>query len=175
LPAGYLHGGDWISGWGGLPDPPKAIHERYRALTTGTVLRFRLRANPTKKIHTTEATRTPGKRATGPNGTRKPLTRDELPAWLERKSGHHGFRLLDARHQPDPIAGKEQVGRKPDPRQQGTDTEQKTMRMTHAAVLFEGVLEIVDADLFRGALWGGIGPAKAYGFGLLSVAPAARG
>lgn len=167
LPAGYLHGDDWAAGGDDLPDPPKPLHEPYRALQAGDVLRFRLRANPTKKIHTTEETRTPGKRATGPNGTRKPLTRDELPAWLARKGEQHGFRLLDARHQPDPIAGKEQTGFK--------GTRPDRTRLTHAAVLFEGVLEITGADLFRAALWGGIGPGKAYGFGLLSIAPAARG
>jgi CRISPR system Cascade subunit CasE len=38
------------------------------------------------------------------------------------------------------------------------------------------LLEITDAERFRAALAAGIGPAKAYGFGLLSVAPvAARG
>lgn len=166
LPAGYLQGDEWL---GTHPDS-KPIAERYRALDAGDVLRFRLRANPTRKIHTTGETRTPGTRPTGPNGTRKPLTRDELPAWLERKAGQHGFRLIDARNQPDPISGKEQLGRKPDPR----DGE-KRMRMTHAAVLFDGELEITDADLFRDALWGGIGPAKAYGFGLLSIALVRKG
>jgi CRISPR system Cascade subunit CasE len=166
LPAGYLQGDEWL----GTPPEPKPIGERYRALQAGAVLRFRLRANPTRKIHTTAETHTPGKRPTGPNGTRKPLTREELPAWLERKAQRHGFRLLDARNQPDPISGKEQVGRKADPR----DGE-KRMRMTHAAVLFDGELEVTDADLFRDALWGGIGPAKAYGFGLLSIALVRRG
>jgi CRISPR system Cascade subunit CasE len=166
LPAGYLQGDGWL---GTLPEP-KPIGERYRALNAGDVLRFRLRANPAKKIHTTEETKTPGKRPTGPNGTRKPLTRDELPAWLERKAQQHGFRLLDARNQPDPISGKEQAGHKTDPQ----DIDKK-MRMTHAAVLFDGELEITDADLFRDALWGGIGPAKAYGFGLLSIALIGKG
>jgi CRISPR system Cascade subunit CasE len=163
LPAGYLQGDEWLDA---LPDS-KRIDEHYRALNAGDLLRFHLRANPTRKIHTTAETHTPGTRPTGPNGTRKPLTREELPAWLERKAQRHGFRLLDARNQPDPISGKEQTGFKgmrPD----------RTM-MTHAAVLFDGELEITDADLFRDALWGGIGPAKAYGFGLLSIAPARRG
>jgi len=161
LPAGYLQGDEWL---GALPEP-KPIGERYRALGAGTFLRFRLRANPTRKIHVAE-----GRRPTGPNGTRKPLTREELPTWLERKGEQHGFRLIDARNQPDPVSGKEQTGRKADPR----DGE-KRMRMTHAAVLFDGELEITDADRFRDALWNGIGPAKAYGFGLLSVALAGKG
>lgn len=165
LPAGYLQGDEWR----GAP-APKPIAARYRALNGGDVLRFRLRANPTRKIHTTEETRTPGTRPTGPNGTRKPVTRNELPEWLERKAEQHGFQLLDARNQPDPISGKEQTGRKTNPRDAG-----RKMRMTHAAILFDGELEVADADLFRDALWGGIGPAKAYGFGLLSVALVKKG
>ena len=45
-------------------------------------------------------------------------------------------------------------------------------RLTFASVLFEGVLEVTDAERFRQALEQGIGSAKAYGFGLLSIAPA---
>jgi CRISPR system Cascade subunit CasE len=44
--------------------------------------------------------------------------------------------------------------------------------MTFAAVTFDGLLRIVDADRFRAALVQGIGSAKAYGFGLLSIGPA---
>lgn len=47
-----------------------------------------------------------------------------------------------------------------------------TGQLTFGAVLFEGRLRVTDADLFRAALASGIGPAKAYGFGLLSIAPA---
>lgn len=44
--------------------------------------------------------------------------------------------------------------------------------LTFGAVLFEGVLRVTDAAAFRAALERGIGSGKAYGFGLLSVAPA---
>jgi CRISPR system Cascade subunit CasE len=39
-------------------------------------------------------------------------------------------------------------------------------------VLYEGELEVTDTAAFRQALEKGIGSGKAYGFGLLSVAPA---
>ena len=45
-------------------------------------------------------------------------------------------------------------------------------RLTFGAALFEGVLEIMDAEVFRQTLAEGIGSGKAYGFGLLSIAPA---
>ena len=41
--------------------------------------------------------------------------------------------------------------------------------VTFAGALFEGVLEVRDAGAFRSALETGIGPAKAFGFGLLSL------
>ena len=43
--------------------------------------------------------------------------------------------------------------------------------ITVASVLFDGILEVVDATLFRQALQTGIGRAKSYGQGLLSLAP----
>jgi CRISPR system Cascade subunit CasE len=45
--------------------------------------------------------------------------------------------------------------------------------MTHEGVVYEGVLSVVDAALARRSLADGIGPAKAYGFGLLSLSPCA--
>jgi CRISPR system Cascade subunit CasE len=35
---------------------------------------------------------------------------------------------------------------------------------------FEGILEVTDPEEFAAAVTAGIGPAKAFGFGLLSVA-----
>ena len=40
------------------------------------------------------------------------------------------------------------------------------------AVRYDGFLKVTDPTRFRQALIQGIGPAKAYGFGMLSVAPA---
>jgi len=39
------------------------------------------------------------------------------------------------------------------------------------SVLYNGLLEVTDPDLFHRALIRGIGSGKAFGFGLLSVAP----
>ena len=46
--------------------------------------------------------------------------------------------------------------------------------MTFGAVIFEGVLQVTDAEKFRESLKTGIGTGKAYGFGLMSVAKAAN-
>ncbi|MBI4518088.1 MAG: type I-E CRISPR-associated protein Cas6/Cse3/CasE [Deltaproteobacteria bacterium] len=39
------------------------------------------------------------------------------------------------------------------------------------SALYEGILEVTDPDHFRGTIISGIGPGKAFGFGLLSFAP----
>lgn len=45
-------------------------------------------------------------------------------------------------------------------------------RVTLVTATYDGLLEIVDVEAFRQALVGGIGHAKAYGCGLLTLAPA---
>lgn len=49
-------------------------------------------------------------------------------------------------------------------------TGTKGVRATHQGVDFEGVLEVRDVAKLRETLRRGIGPAKAFGFGLLSLA-----
>jgi CRISPR system Cascade subunit CasE len=44
-------------------------------------------------------------------------------------------------------------------------------RLTFYGVTFEGRLEVVDTALFRAGLQAGMGSGKAYGYGLLSLAP----
>jgi len=39
------------------------------------------------------------------------------------------------------------------------------------SVRYDGLLEVLDEERFRESLLSGIGPAKAFGFGLLSIAP----
>ena len=40
-----------------------------------------------------------------------------------------------------------------------------------STVLFDGLLEVTDPGLFRQAIAVGIGPGKAFGCGLMSIAP----
>jgi CRISPR system Cascade subunit CasE len=77
-------------------------------------------------------------------------------AWLGRRASAGGFSFEEGAVRVSEVAPASGRGAK---------------AVTVAGALFEGVLTIVDAALFRAALEGGIGPAKAYGFGLLSIAP----
>jgi CRISPR system Cascade subunit CasE len=80
---------------------------------------------------------------------------DQL-AWLYRKADTGGFRVMDAQVVSD------------DKQRAITKDRHETV---FAAVLFTGVLEVTDCDLFMATLESGIGSAKGFGFGLLSIAP----
>lgn len=120
------------------------------AIAAGDKLLFRLRANVTKVVDT--KTRPDG---TPSNGRRVPLRTDqERYAWLQRKAAAAGFTLVDARMQDE----RAESGKRGD------------RTVTLAGVRFDGILEVADATAFRAAVAAGIGPAKAYGYGLLSFA-----
>lgn len=147
LPAGYLVND-------GMDNPAvKSVARVYESLRSGTILRFRLRANPTRKIETKS-----GPNGERHNGRRVPLWKPEDQiAWLVRKAQQHGFDLLNVT-----IAASGAAER----------IESKRNNRTFQGTVFEGRLQVRDADIFREALASGIGPGKAYGFGLLSVGPA---
>lgn len=139
----------------------KSLDGLYTHIQPGMQLRFRLRANPSCRRQV--ATQTAVMR---PQGKRVGLLQDhEQLAWLERKAEQSGFRLASARVNPAVpdarISERSRVG----------GTRNHTGTLTFTSVLFDGRLSVVDADRFRQALADGIGSGKAYGFGLLSLAP----
>jgi CRISPR system Cascade subunit CasE len=128
------------------PGLPKRLDDlRFSA---NQVLRFRLRANPTRRIS----------RQDDPlAGKRVELVREpELIEWLGRKAHHSGFRVRDVLVVPEGKLTARKAGQ----------------RLTYASVRFDGLLEVSDPTAFLTALAVGIGSAKAFGFGLLSVARA---
>lgn len=145
LPSGYV-----IEN--GAPEwSVKRVDHLYDAILPGRRLRFRLRANPTRKIDT----------KTGPDGVRRhgrrvPVRGEQAQVeWLRRQGQRHGFviRMVSIQSSGGPeLQRSRSAGR------------------TFQGVLFEGSLQVVDAEAFRKALAHGIGPGKAFGFGLLSVA-----
>lgn len=122
-------------------------HSRYR---------FSLLANPTRKLRVDNPDGSRKK-----NGRRVPLTqRAELMAWLERKAAAGGFALHRESLRIIP-RGREYFHK--DVRSHGT----------HAAVEFQGELSVSRPIEFRAVVAAGIGSAKAFGFGLLVLAPLA--
>ncbi len=148
-----------------LPEAENPVCKEISGLLTkispGRALAFSLRANPTRKIEsTTKADRIGG--VAKNNGKRVFISgEEEQIAWLERKAAGGGFDLLSSNvnETSEHYYGKRKVGN-------------EIKGLTFGGVDFQGFLRIRDADLFRVTLENGIGPGKAYGFGLLVIAPA---
>lgn len=116
------------------------------------VYRFRLRANPTRRIRT----------GTDEAGKRVEVTGFEtLCQWFSRKANQSGF-VPNAGEWGSSLVVTEE-GKVLGHRGGG--------RLTFGSVLFEGQLKVSDVDAFKRTVEGGIGSAKAFGFGLLSIAP----
>lgn len=121
------------------------VKEVELAFRPGQMLAFRLLANPTKRL---------GKQAGPDKGKRVGLYRpEEQLAWLHRKGEQHGFQVLTA----IPTA------------QRRTDDHRRQLKFL--SVCFDGVLKVLEPERFLAAVHQGIGSGKAFGFGLLSLAP----
>lgn len=129
-------------------------------LRAGRRLRFRLEANPTRKV-----VRFDDDGARLGQGRRVELRTDEARLeWLVRHGERHGF-ALDQVHGVVPDVRVSLVPRRHGRRGRG--------RVALQPVRFEGHLRVVDPLALAEAVGHGIGPGKAYGCGLLSLAPAA--
>ncbi len=136
----------------------KEIKDIESKIITEAKYMFKLRANPTKKsIMTPDGKkRVKGKRIFLKN------TKDR-EQWLERRSIENGFEILNIEQMrlPEFIITD-------DGKQHGwKDKDHIQIR----GVEFNGILRITDKELFATALKNGIGRAKTFGFGLLSIAP----
>ena len=133
-----------------LPNP--AVRPLNFKLKGGQILRFRLIANPTVKR----------------DGKRHALYKEEEQRrWLEtkgtgcteKKRPSLGFKVLELDIQKD----GNQYGR--------IHRDKIKHKVTIHTVRYDGRLRITDTTAFTTALQKGIGPAKAFGCGLLSLAP----
>lgn len=95
--------------------------------------------------------------------------------WLEAQSEKHGFRLLDREAEGvDAASGNLVTGTVPTTQVTRGETirfRRDKHTVTLSVVSFDGTLEITDPVAFCAALINGIGPARAYGCGLLTIAP----
>jgi len=166
--------GNYLSTEAEMPSvSSKDVMPAYKNLRNGQVLRFRLRANPTKRVA----------RENDPlKGKRVELTREnEQIDWLIRKGKERehdvpgGFELLmkEVKDMRGKVRSVPRASACPEGKQKGRKRDGAgSHATTHLAVLFEGLLRVTDRDAFLETLIRGIGPGKAFGFGLLSVAVA---
>ncbi|KFI94766.1 type I-E CRISPR-associated protein Cas6/Cse3/CasE [Bifidobacterium scardovii] len=123
-------------------------------LTCGQEWGFRLKANPTKSIASGDLS-IRGKR-TGL------LSYDDQLEWLYRKARESGFHLPINRLEMPEVVVRE--SRK-------INFVRRNSTVTLSSAVYEGVLAVDDPELLRNALVSGIGRAKGYGFGLLTLVP----
>lgn len=167
------------------PAPRRDQHYRFRLLAN--VVTSKSVVHPDGKTRTTRAGLTISRRrrtevAVRPQPVPDPLPVDPIErervllarwepwrSWLHHAGQERGFcleesssLLMGAIHTSVCNPNKD-----PDPSSQEKPTEKR-----YNAGLFDGVLVCTDADRLRDAIVDGIGHAKAFGFGLLSLAPA---
>jgi CRISPR system Cascade subunit CasE len=135
---------------GYAPGGVRELDALLERLTAGTRVRYRILANPTKQEHN------PGRR-----GTLRPLTGDEALAWWERKAADAGLALDAATITDTTVLRGTRRGNADD------------CKVTLTTSRFEGLATVRDADALRIAIFTGVGRGRAYGCGLLSVAPVA--
>lgn len=155
-------------------------------LAAGREFAFRLTANPI------QATMNPDKRTKAQqqrHGDARPqrgfrvahrTTAHQLD-WLLRRTGKWGFSIPDSRT--DTAApGMTPAPDTPTPHEvrivnttrysiRKKEDETRSATVTMQAITFEGRLSVTDPDRLRTAMLTGIGPNKAYGCGLLTLAP----
>ena len=131
----------------GGPNP--AVKQFELNLAPGQRLAFRLRANPTACRRCSDGQR----RRVGL------YDEEEQIGWLKRKAKRGGFDLLAARS-----SGQTSVGG-------CVYRNGKKHELTLFSVQFDGLLEVIDPGQLEETVREGVGSAKAFGFGLLSLAP----
>lgn len=144
------------SNWDGLERSgyllqPASSKSFFPTFSIGQFLRFRLAANPTKRL---------GK-LSDHCGKRVGLMREnDQTEWLKKKGLENGFQIVDVAvtklDQPN--------GKKYD------QNLEKWIRICCQGIRFDGILRVTDSRLFGLAVSNGIGSAKGFGFGLLSLA-----
>lgn len=143
-----------------------AVKERNFVLVAGQRLLFRLRANPTRRLSA-------GK---GHKGQRVGIYEEkEQREWLDKKAQQAGFRVVRAEIQAGDKVQWEELRaisqQKRQAYQQNPTTEKLPPKTGLLEIQFDGILQVTDPAAFHTAIQAGIGSGKAFGFGLLSVAP----
>ena len=146
----------------GLPDgygtlTTRPLDDLLTALKPGRTVRFRCTASPVRKPGATT-------RALYNLPAVVDLRGDAADEWWQRQAHAAGLKPLTLTSQPlDAV--RDRPGTRPNTAAKPGNT------IRHHRVRFDGTATIIDPDLLRTAIHNGIGRGKAYGCGLLSIAP----
>lgn len=120
------------------------------ALATGTAVHYRIAANATKRL--AHDTRQPDRK----NRPALPLTGVAAEEWWHRRARAAGLSLASLNSYPlDTVTG----------------TNRHDHHIHHAITRFDGTAIVHDPDATRRAVHDGVGRARSYGCGLLTLAP----
>ncbi len=152
-----------------LAAPPEYI-EYEPLFIPGSIYAFRIEINPTIK---SGKHRIPDSKHEGKSqGKRVSLTWDSsitpdeaIKNWFSTKAVSHGFDVLDA----ELISLGWKTGIKPLSGSRSKATEEQKSIMKFRTALLTGTLRVTDPAMFAHAFRQGIGSAKSFGFGLLSL------
>lgn len=159
---------------GRQPVQYKDVMPAYRCIRNGQLLSFHLKANPTKRV---------ARDGDPLKGKRVDLLREsDQVDWLIRKGIGDGTETggFEIPHELDNVNAEKgspvkfiriRNEGKISSRKRKDGNEAVAYDVTLLSVTYEGILRVTDKNRFIKSLIRGIGPGKAYGFGLLSVAP----
>ncbi|MDY0247399.1 MAG: type I-E CRISPR-associated protein Cas6/Cse3/CasE [Methanosarcina mazei] len=119
----------------------------------GDVRKFRIRANPTRSIKQSDEKNARGKVC-------QHITAEQQLQWFIEKSRKCGF-SVEGPGQDVKIMSRDNL-----------KFRNKNNCITLAATVFEGTLRVEDASTFVDTIKNGLGRAKAYGFGMVTVSRA---
>jgi CRISPR system Cascade subunit CasE len=167
------------AGWPSA-DEPQTLVRPYEPLLDRVVLgaefAFRLRANPVSATHhpsnPSAAQQQSLASESRPRGVRVPhRTAAHQLAWLTGRVERWGFEILMTESGfPDVrLAARERVvfGK--------SNRDDEKRRVVIETATFDGRVRVTDTDAARASLLSGVGPARAYGCGLITLAPATGG
>jgi CRISPR system Cascade subunit CasE len=162
------------AGWPTTPEWETTSYKPFLdRLATGAQWRFRLTANPVHSIRRTAAEPTKRTAHVGPR---------HQAGWLLQRQADAGFqvldRVLDPAEPPGPLDSTDGVRpelvvhNKRDLAFHKRDAASgKLLGVRLATVTYDGLLRVTDPDALRRTLTTGLGRGKAYGCGLLTLAP----
>lgn len=123
-------------------------------LNRGQEWGFRFKANPTKSVPSGVA---------GQRGKRCGISnKDEQLEWLWSQGRRHGFHIPINRLEVPEVVVRESGS---------VNFSRQRSTVTLMSTVYEGILAVDDPDLLRDSLTSGIGRAKGYGFGLMTLLP----
>lgn len=132
-------------------------------LAKGQRFAFRLVANPTRSVRV----------ADGASRTRRVqhVTAEHQVRWLRERAERHGFAIAES-SATDPLTdGEPALDLRLFLRERSVFQRRPGTKVTIQRVGYEGSLEVLDPDALRAALMRGVGHGRAYGCGLLTLAP----